>query len=124
MVALVIFTGGALALYALFHSNLIALGRAQDVSRQVPAVHRAIEYLSVVNPMEEGSGRVELDGLDLEWTANLVEPVRQSQTATGGMGYFEVGLYEVEFALSDGERSLGTWRLRVPGYEKVREPDL
>ena len=123
MVALVIFTGGALALYGLLNSNLIALGRAHDVSRQLPAAYRAIEFLSGINPRDGSTGQAELDGLNLKWSARLLEPVRQSQTATGGMGYFEIGLYAVEFSLDEGEggRSLGTWQLRIAGYEKVRE---
>ena len=124
LVALVVFTGTAMALYGLFNTNLTALARAHDISRQVPAVRRAIEYLSSINPREEGDGRIAFDGLDLVWNARLLQPVRQSQTATGGRGYYEVGLYEIEFAMSDRGRSLGTWRIRAVGYEKVREAEL
>ena len=124
MVALVIFTGAAMALYGLFNTNLVALARAQDVSRQVLAVRHSMEYLSTVNPRAEGEGRIDLHGMDVVWTSQLLQPVRQSQTATGGRGYFEVGLYEIEFAISDGGRSLGTWRMRVVGHEKVREAEL
>ena len=124
MVALVIFTGAALALYALFNTNLVALARAHDVSRQVPAVRHAVEHLASINPREESDGRIELDGLDVAWTATLMQPPRQSQTLTGGLGYYEIGLYEIEFTLSDGDRTLGTWRMRSVGYEKVREPEL
>ena len=124
MVALVIFTGAAMALYALFNTNLIALARAHDVSRQMPAVRHAIEHLSSVNPREENGGRIVLDGLDVVWTAALVQPPRQSQNVIGGRGYYEIGLYEIEFTLSDRDRTLGTWRMRSVGYEKVREPEL
>ena len=124
MVALVIFTGGALALYGLLNSNLIALGRANDVSRQLPAAHRAIEFLSDINPRDASRGQVEIDGLNLKWSARLLEPVRQSQTATGGMGYFEIGLYEVEFSLGEGGTALGIWKMRLAGYEKVRESGI
>ena len=124
MVALVIFTGAAMALYSLYNTNLVALVRVHDVTRQIPAARHAIEYLSAINPREQESGRIEIHGLDVAWSSKLLQPVRDSQTLTGGRGYYEVGLYEVEFAMRDGERSLGTWRLRVPGYEKVREPDL
>ena len=124
MVALVIFTGAAMALYSLYNTNLLALVRVHDVTRQIPAARHAIEYLSSINPREEESGRIEIHGLDVAWSSKLLQPVRDSQTLTGGRGYYEVGLYEVEFAMRDGERSLGTWRLRVPGYEKVRTPDL
>ena len=122
MVAMVVFAGAAMALYALFNTNLMALGRVHDVSGQMTAARHAVEYLAGINPRETGTGRVELDGIDMTWSARLLEPPRQSQTATGERGYFEIGLYEVEFELRDAERSLGTWRIRVPGYEKVREP--
>lgn len=124
MVALAIFTGAAMALYGLFNTNLITLARAHDVSRQMPAVRHAVEYLSSINPREEGEGRFELDGLDVVWSAELLQPVRQSQSVTGALGYFEVGLYEVEFTMSEGGRPLGAWRMRVIGHEKVREPEL
>ena len=122
MVALVIFTGAAMALYGLFSTNLTALVRVHDASREVPAVRHAVEFLSSINPRERDSGRFVVDAVEVVWSARLLEPVRESQTATGGRGYFEVGLYEVEFTLTSEERPLGTWRLRVPGYEKVREP--
>ena len=122
MVALVIFTGAAMALYGLFSTNLTALARVHDASREVPVVRHAVEFLSSINPREKDSGRFAVDAVEVVWSARLLEPIRESQTATGGRGYFEVGLYEVEFILTRDERPLGTWRVRVPGYEKVREP--
>ena len=122
MVAMVIFAGAAVALYGLFNTNLIALGRAHDASRQMSAAHHAVEYLAGINPHEERAGQMSVDGIDIVWSATLLEPVRQSQTVTGERGYFEVGLYEILFEPREDGRSLGTWSLRVPGYRKVREP--
>ena len=122
MVAMVVFAGAAMALYALFNTNLIALARAHDVSRQMPAVRYAVEYLSSIDPREEGDGTFEVDGIDVAWSASLLQPVRQSQSVTGGRGYFELGLYEVEFTMSERGRPMGTWQIRIVGYEKVREP--
>ena len=119
---MVVFAGAAMALYALFNTNLTALGRVHDASRQMTAARHAIEHLAGINPREASTGRVELDGIDMLWSARLLEPPRQSQTVTGERGYFEIGLYEVEFELRDAGRSLGTWHIRFPGYEKVREP--
>ena len=122
MVALAVFAGAAMALYSLFNTNLVALLRAGDVTRQMSAARHAVQHLSSIDPRDEGTGRIRFDGLDVDWSAKLLQPVRQSQTAIGNRGYFEVGLYEVEFALSDRGRPLGAWRLRVPGWEKVRGP--
>ena len=124
MVALVIFSAAAMAMYGLFNTNLVALARAHDLARQLPAIHQAIEYVSSINPREVDAGSIEIDGLSVAWSAKLVEPARESQTPTGGRGYFEVGLYEIELTLSDREQALGTWRVRSVGYEKVREPGL
>ena len=124
MVALVIFTGAAMVLYGLFNTNLMALARAHDVSRQMLAARHTIEYLSSINPREADAGQFEFDGLDVVWSAKLLQPVRQSQNAMGGRGYFELGLYEVEFVMSERRRPLGTYRMRIIGHEKVREPAL
>ena len=124
MVALVIFTGAAMVLYGLFNTNLMALARAHDVSRQMLAARHTIEYLSSINPREADAGQFEFDGLDVVWSAQLLQPVRQSQNAMGGRGYFELGLYEVEFVMSERRRPLGTYRMRIIGHEKVREPAL
>jgi len=125
IVALAIFAASGMALYSLFNTNLIALNRTADVSRQVAVVRNAMDYLSFVNPHDTPDGEVELGGVGVAWTSVLVEPVRQGRGPNGGLGMFNVGLYEVEFVVTDDGRSLGTWRLRVAGYEKVGGiPDL
>ena len=121
-VALVLFAVAGMALYSLFNTNLMSLGKARDVFAQLPAAHRAIEHLASINPRAEPTGEIELDGFDVRWTSRLLEDVRQSQTTGGDMGYFELGLFEVEFEVRGGGRSLGVHRLRLVGYEKVREP--
>ncbi|MCY4119578.1 MAG: prepilin-type N-terminal cleavage/methylation domain-containing protein [Acidobacteria bacterium] len=120
IVALAIFAAAGMALYGLFNTNLIALNRTADVSRQVAVVRTAMDYLSSIDPGQRGEGEVELGGIDLSWTSTLVEPVRQGQNVIGGRASFDVGLYDVEFVVHHEGRPLGTWKMRVVGYEKVR----
>ncbi len=115
-----IFAAAGMALYGLFNTNLIALNRTADVSGQVAVVRNAMEYLSAVNPRYRPAGEVELGGADVAWTSTLVEPVRQGQNTLGGMADFDIGLYDLEFVVRHEGRALGTWRMRVTGYEKVR----
>lgn len=122
VVALTVFAGAATALYGLFNADLAALQRTGDAARQMSAAWRAVEYLSATDPREEPEGRIRFDGLDAVWSTRLLRPPRRSRTAIGNPGYFDVGLYEVEFSLHDDGRSIGTWRMRVAGYEKVRGP--
>ena len=119
-VALAIFAAAGMALYGLFNTNLVALNRTADVAAQVAVVRNAMEYLSSINPLHRPQGEVELGGADVAWTSTLVEPVRRGQNVVGGLADFDVGLYEIEFVVAARGRPLGTWRIRVAGYEKVR----
>ena len=122
VVALLIFAAAGMALYGLLSTNLITLTRVQDVLRHTPVVREAMEQLATVNPWQEDEGQFEVDGFEVAWTARLVEPMRQGQTAFGVPGPFNVGLYEVEFKLRQEGRAIGTWRMRQVGFEDMRGP--
>lgn len=120
MVALAIFAAGAMSLFGLFNTNLIALGRVQATTEHLPVARNAIEILSTVNPWHQNEGQFEVDGYQVLWTASLIEPVRHGQTNAGMMSGFDFGLYEIEFFIADDERRLGSWRMRSVGYERLR----
>ena len=120
IVALTIFSAGALTLYGLFNTNLVALQRVRNVTAHLPAAHRAMTHLAAINPRHRAEGRLEFDDYSVAWSARLLEPVRQGQNAYGRMGHYEIGLYGVEFTLSEFDRPIGTYRLRLIGSEKVR----
>lgn len=127
-VALALFATVGMALYTLYNTNLITLLRVQDSSRQVPVVRHAIEYLATVNPAEQQEGEFAFNGFDVRWQASLVEPTRKGQNAFGLVGYYDIGLYDVRFEITeearpDGRvRPVGSWNLRLVGYEDVRGP--
>ncbi len=120
-VALAIFAAGGMALYGLFNNNLIGLGKAADVSRREPAVLAAVEHLSSINIREQPAGELEIGDFDVSWSSSLVEPARQGQSATGFRGSFEVGLYDVAIEVSRNGRPESTYRMRLAGYEQVRQ---
>ena len=121
IVALTIFSAGALTLYGLFNTNLAALQRVRAVTAHMPAAQRAVAYLSAVNPRQQEEGRFEFDDYEAVWSARLLEPVRQGQNVYGRMGHYEIGLYRIDFTLSEHGVPVGKYRLRLIGYEKVRE---
>ena len=110
-----------MALYGLFNNNLIGLGKAADISRREPAVLRTVEHLSSINIREQPTGQLEIDGFDIAWSSNLVEPVRQGQSPAGYLGSFEIGLYDVDVELSRNGRPDITYRVRLAGYQEVRQ---
>ena len=123
-VALAIFAAGGIALYGLFNNNLVGLGKVADISRREPAVMRAVEHLSSINIREQPAGQLEIDGFDIAWSSNLIEPARQGQSPGGFLGSFEIGLYDVDIELSRFGRPDSTYRLRLVGYEKVRQSEI
>ena len=124
IVALAIFAAGSMALYSLFNSNLVGLGKAAEVSRREPAVLAAVEHLAAIDIREEPSGQLEIAGFDIAWSSSLVEPVRYAQSVSGFLGNFEIGLYDVDIELSrNGEPDM-TYRMRLVGYRQVRRSGL
>ena len=121
IVAFAIFASAGMALLGLFNTNLITLTRVQDVSRQTLVVEHAIENLSSMNLQQEAAGQMQIDEFAIPWSARLVQPHRQGQNVQGYLGYFQIGLYQIDFEVRDRQRSLGAYQLRVVGYEKVRE---
>lgn len=128
VVALAVFAGVGMSLYALLNNSLLGLNRAKDAAHQEAAVHRAFDYLHAVNPRRRPQGQADIGGDYLvRWSSTLLEPVRQSQGTQGGKGLYEVGLYAVDIELikseESREREVGRYRLRLVGYEKVRSLD-
>lgn len=124
VVAMAVFAAAGMALYALFNANLISLGRAQDVTSQLPTVYRAMEYLSAIDPAQQPTGQIELGGYDVIWSSRLMEPVRESQTAQGYRGYHEIGLYEITFDITQLDELVASHKLRVISQRQIRWPSL
>ena len=124
IVALAIFSAGSMALYGLFNSNLVGLGKAAEVSRREPAVLAAVEHLASINIREEPTGQLAIGEFDIAWSSSLVEPVRQGQSVAGFLGNFEIGLYDVDIELTrNGEPDM-TYRVRLAGHRQVRQSGL
>ena len=125
VVALAIFAAAGISLYALFSNNLFALTRIDESQRQVAAVRQAVERLSGVNPWHQRAGRFSIDDVEVVWSAEPVEPVRNGRTSFGELGAYDAGLFEVQFDIfhaSRPERALGRWRMRLVGFDLVRPP--
>ena len=119
--ALVVLAVAGGALYGLFGTNLLALGRSGEIAAQSPVVRHALARLAAVNPWHEGEGAFAHDGFEVAWRARLAAPVRRGQGAEGA-GYYDLALYDVEVAVYKEGRPLGVWRTRLVGYHDVRGP--
>lgn len=122
--ALVVFAGGALALYSLYSVNIDALLRSGEVVRQAPLVVRAAERLAGLNLVGEASGEFGIEDVQFAWSATPVAPPRQGQSDFGVLGSHQVQLFELTFTASEQGRLLGEYRMRLVGHQLVRPPVL
>jgi general secretion pathway protein I len=119
IVALVIFSMGAFALYGWLNTSLHTLARV-DAGRETLALQQsALDVVRTVNPTATPRGRREMAGALVEWSAELVEPARRGRSQVGGETSFEVGLYRLDVRVRQGEREVGRFEVRQLGYRQV-----
>lgn len=123
IVALVVFSMGALALYGWLSTNMITLQRVRDRQQVEAAMHSALDLIRRGNPMEAPAGTRDLNGLQVYWNSTLLEPARPNVDQAGTPAIFSVGLYETEVRVSRDGHLLGEFHLRQVGWKQVRRAD-
>lgn len=123
IVALVVFTMGAFALYGWLSTNVITLDRIRERQQVEAAMHSALDMIRRANPMETPGGRRELNGLEVVWTSTLLGPVKPNVDQSGSPGIFSVGLYDTRVRVASDGRELQEFRVRQVGWKQVRTVD-
>ena len=119
IVALVIFSMGALALYSWLGVNLKTLERVAERRETVALTHSALDQVRRINPMETPRGRREIGEVVIEWEAKPVEPPRNAVTQIGLPTIFQVGLFALEVRVSRGGAEMERFQVRQLGYKQV-----
>lgn len=116
IVAMVVFSVGAVALYGWLATNLRTLERV-DASRERSAVTQAaLDVVRRTNPMAQETGGRDLGDLRVEWRARPVEAPRSAVTQIGLPAPFQVGLYELDVRVLRDSEEVQTFRVRQVGY--------
>ena len=124
IVAMVIFSMGAFALYGWLSTNTITLQRIADRRQAAELRTSALEMMRLVNPMEEPSGQRDVAELRIAWIARPIAPPRASVTQIGLPNLFQVGLYQTEVrVLRDGELR-DEFQLRQVGSRQAHALEL
>ena len=121
MVALVVFSMAAIGIYGWINSNLITLGRLSEIAATEQVLNSSMERLKLVDLSTETSGRFNVNGYWVEWSAELLEPWRNGTTAVGIVGLYDLGLFQVSLNyIKDGKR-VGGHEYRRVAYKQVRQ---
>jgi general secretion pathway protein I len=120
IVALVIFTMGALALYGWLSTNVIALGRIRAQQEQERVQASALDLVRRGNPMLEPEGQRLAGDLRVTWRAKLVEPAKPAVSQSGVPGLFAVGLYALDVRIERDGAELQQFEVRQVGWKQIR----
>lgn len=124
IVALVVFTMGAFALYGWLATNVKTLERIQ-ARREVANLRlSALDTMQLVNPMSEPAGRRAVGLFEVRWTSRALAPPRQSVTQVGLPTLFQVGLFEVDVRVLSQSREVDRFTVRHVGYRQVGKLEL
>jgi prepilin-type N-terminal cleavage/methylation domain-containing protein len=121
--ALTILAIGSGALFSWLGQTTGQLARFQVQEKASIARLQAIDFLSAQNPAVVGNGKQAFDGFSIEWKGEPVAEVRDSISPSGGLGLYQVSLYEVQVSTFD--RSGQPWfefPVKLVGYKQVRQP--
>lgn len=120
IVALVIFSMVAMALYDWQGGNLRTMQRAEAHAQHNALVRSALGVLADVNPMRTPGGERAMGELTVRWTSTLVQPRKGNRTAVGLPGDFDVGLYLLDVQVLRHDHPLAAFQVRQVGYRQVR----
>jgi general secretion pathway protein I len=124
IVALVVFSMGAFALYGWLATNVQTLERIQARRDAAATRASALDLMESVNPMAEPDGRRALGRLEVRWRARALAPPRASVTQVGLPNLFQVGLYQVDVRVLDQTREVDRFDVRRVGYRQVGKLEL
>lgn len=120
VVALAIFSMGAMALYGWLASSLRTIERVQASGERAATIRLALDAVRGVNPMTAPTGRREIGELDVVWNATPIEAPRPVVTQVGLPTIFEAGLYRLDVqVLREGEELI-RFNVRQAGHRQVR----
>ena len=120
IVALVVFTVGAFALYGWLSTNILTLNRIGERQQIESTMRSALDLIRRTNPMETPVGQRDVGDLTVSWTSVPIEPIRPNVDQSGYPGFYSVGLYEATIRVLRDGRELQVFHVRQIGWKQIR----
>ena len=117
LVAIALLAGTMVAIYALVGNILDSASRVGRSNQSVQITMNAIETMTAVNPMMQGSGKIDLGPYAVTWTSAAITPIIDR---AGSL--YQIGLYNTAVRVEAQPGSvLANFTLRQIGYRRVRD---
>ncbi|GAB6195022.1 PulJ/GspJ family protein [Lysobacter xanthus] len=119
IVAMVIFSLGAVALYGWLATNIRTLDRVQASRDRAAVTTAALDVVRRVNPMQNPTGGRDAGDLRVEWASRALQPPKRAVTQVGVVTPFLVGLYELRVRVLRRGTEVEVFDVRQVGYRDV-----
>ncbi|HEX3423692.1 MAG TPA: hypothetical protein VHS33_09880 [Sphingomicrobium sp.] len=118
LVAIALLAGTMVAIFALVGNILDSASRVGRSNASVQITKNAIETMTTVNPMVQGSGKIDLGPYAVAWTSTAITPIIDRAGSV-----YQIGLYNTAVRVEEQPDSvLANFTLRQIGYRRVRDP--
>ena len=124
IVAMVVFTLGAFALYGWLSTNVITLNRISLRQEQEVAFASALDLIRRSNPMQAPAGQRDIGDMTVTWRSEVVEAPKPNVDQAGTNGIYIVGLYTVFVRVTRNGRPVGNFYVRQIGWEQTGKAEL
>jgi len=125
IVALTLLAGTGLALFAWINQNLQQASRLREREQQVRLQLTAQQLVQTVNPTRSPTGRLDIDGVSVQWTSRPLAPALRNATVRQlASGPWSIGLYALDVQARDDKTGTETrferWQVGTERVETVR----
>jgi general secretion pathway protein I len=124
IVAMVVFSLGAFALYGWLSTNMITLDRIRLRQEQEVAFASALDLVRRSNPMLAPAGQRDVGDMTVTWRSKPVEDPKPSVDQSGSNGIYMIGLYTVYVRVTRDGRPIGNFYVRQIGWKQTRKVEL
>jgi len=123
LVAIALLAGTLAAIFTLVGSLLNSANSVGQSNKTAQVTLNALEVMSVVNPMLQESGQIDLGEYTVKWKSAPQTPVADGVGYPLGTSLYQLAFYETGVRVEQKTGSLLTeFKLRQVGYRRVREP--
>lgn len=124
VVALVLIATAGMALLDWVNNNLMNLNRVQTLQQRNEAIRSALVFMESVNPLEHPEGNQTIGVYTFSWQSQPIESPKDGVSFTGDVGFYQLGLFDVQMTITVNNQLLTQFSMRQVGYKQVRKPNL
>jgi hypothetical protein len=123
LVAIALLAGTMTAIFALVGSILSSANNVGRSNKTVQLTFNALEVMTIVNPMMQGSGQIDLGDYTVKWTSAARTAIADGVGYPLGTSLYQLALYDTDVQVEQQPGApLAAFKLRQVGYRRVREP--